>query len=308
MTIGFRTIKTAVGVSIAILIAQSLHLSSYTSAGILALLCIQKTRKQSFTAVWERLLACLAGMAMSGFMFHFFGRHPLIFILLYMLFIPVCVRFKIQGGIASSSVIIMHIYMNGALNTSFVLNELAIIAIGLGVALIVNLYMPGIDKQISQYKEEIHANMSAILGQFAKYLVEGYGLWDGKELLTLAKLLDKGKNLAILEVENNMMRKDNPFLYYFEQKQRQYQILERMLTLVSMLDTTLEQGVRIGRLIDELGRDLQAGQDLASYHEKLRAIREYHKQLPLPVTRAEFENRANLFSLANELEKFIETM
>ncbi len=225
-----------------------------------------------------------------------------------MLFIPVCVRFKIQGGIASSSVIIMHIYMNGALNTSFVLNELAIIAIGLGVALIVNLYMPGIDKQISQYKEEIHANMSAILGQFAKYLVEGYGLWDGKELLTLAKLLDKGKNLAILEVENNMMRKDNPFLYYFEQKQRQYQILERMLTLVSMLDTTLEQGVRIGRLIDELGRDLQAGQDLASYHEKLRAIREYHKQLPLPVTRAEFENRANLFSLANELEKFIETM
>lgn len=245
---------------------------------------------------------------MSGFMFHFFGRHPLIFILLYMLFIPVCVRFKIQGGIASSSVIIMHIYMNGALNTSFVLNELAIIAIGLGVALIVNLYMPGIDKQISQYKEEIHANMSAILGQFAKYLVEGYGLWDGKELLTLAKLLDKGKNLAILEVENNMMRKDNPFLYYFEQKQRQYQILERMLTLVSMLDTTLEQGVRIGRLIDELGRDLQAGQDLASYHEKLRAIREYHKQLPLPVTRAEFENRANLFSLANELEKFIETM
>ncbi len=52
MTIGFRTIKTAVGVSIAILIAQSLHLSSYTSAGILALLCIQKNKK---TVVHSRL-------------------------------------------------------------------------------------------------------------------------------------------------------------------------------------------------------------------------------------------------------------
>jgi uncharacterized membrane protein YgaE (UPF0421/DUF939 family) len=308
MTIGFRTLKTAIGVSMAIWLAQAFSLTFYASAGILTLLCIQKTRKQSLAAIWERFLACLVGIALSGAMFHYFGHHPLIFIPMYMIFIPICVKLKLQGGIASSSVIIMHIFMNGSLDLPFLLNELGIILIGLGVALIVNVYMPGIDKQIHQYKDEINRHMSIILCQFSRYLMEGYALWDGKEMLILSKQLEQAKNLAILEVENNMTHRENPFYFYFEKKQRQYQILERMLSLVSRVDTTLEQGVRIGRLIDELGRDLQVGIDMTDYQDKLKAIREYHKQLPLPSTRAEFENRATLFALANELETFIDGM
>ncbi|MNP45932.1 hypothetical protein D3C76_1398970 [compost metagenome] len=42
--------------------------------------------------------------------------------------------------------------------------------------------------------------------------------------------------------------------------------------------------------------------------DKLRTIREYHKLLPMPVTRDEFENRASLYAVANELERFIETL
>lgn len=57
MRIGFRTIKTAIGVSISILLAQALQLEYYTAAGILTLLCIQKSRKQSTQAVISRFFS-----------------------------------------------------------------------------------------------------------------------------------------------------------------------------------------------------------------------------------------------------------
>jgi uncharacterized membrane protein YgaE (UPF0421/DUF939 family) len=307
MKIGFRTLKTAVGVSISTAIAHALQLDFFTSSGILTLLCIQKTRKESLASTLQRLFACLLGLGSSSILFTVIGYSPLAILLLYLAFIPLCVRFKIQGGIASSSVIIMHTYVSGvgAVGLPFLLNELGIIAIGLGVALVVNVYMPGIDKRVQFYKEEINRNLSIVLDEYAKYMKDGYGLWDGKEMLVLSDLLEKARDLAIQEVENNLTRKQNSFYQYFELKQQQFQILERMLPMVSRMDIQLEQGVRLGEFIEEVSVGLQAPKGLRSYEEKLREIREYHKLLPMPATRAEFENRAILYGLANELENFI---
>jgi len=308
MRIGFRTLKTAVGVSLSIAIAFAIGLEFYTSSGILTLLCIQKTRRESLAAVLERLYACLIGLAMSGALFWAAGYHPLTIFLLYLLFIPLTVRLRIQGGIASSSVIMMHTYVHGTFDLAFALNELAIVAIGLGVALAVNVYMPGIDKQVQRYKEQIDRYMAIVLVEFAKYMKDGYGLWDGREMLELADVLKKARNLAILEVENNLTRKSNPFYHYFDRKQQQYQILERMLPMVSRLEIRLEQGIRIGELLEEMSDSLLRGAsgEFARHERKLRDIREYHKSLPMPETRAEFENRAILYGLANELENFIQ--
>ena len=47
-SIGYRTIKTAVGTAIAIFIAQQFGLDNFASAGILTILCIQVTKKRIF--------------------------------------------------------------------------------------------------------------------------------------------------------------------------------------------------------------------------------------------------------------------
>lgn len=304
--IGFRTVKTAVGVCAAVLLAEGLQLTYATSAGILTLLCIQKTRKQSLTATLERLFACLLALILAMLFFSLFGYHPLVMVPLILVLIPLCVRLRLQGGIASSSVMIMHAYSNGAITIPFLLNELALLVIGLGAALLVNLYMPGLDRQISAYKEEVNRYMAIVLREFAKYLKEGYSLWDGRELIQLGELLAQAKPVAVQEVENNLLgRKEDSFLSYFEAKQQQLTILERMLPFVSRMDAQLEQGIRIGQFMEELSEHLDGPLDRQAWLERLRQIREYHKQLPMPQTRAEFENRANLFGLANELELFL---
>lgn len=308
MRIGFRTIKTAIGVSISILLAQALQLEYYTAAGILTLLCIQKSRKQSTQAVISRFFACIAGLLFSSLLFEVIGYQPYSFLVLLLLFIPFCVRFRIQEGIASSSVIVMHVYMHGKIEPSFYWNEIQVMLVGLGVGLLINWYMPSIDKELNRYKEEVDQLISKILNEMASYLKEGYTLWDGKELLLLSDTLQKAKRLAILDAENNLLRKENSYQAYFEHKQRQYDILERMLPSISRITVQMEQGIRIGDFVQELSHHLNNRSQTAYFREKLRDIRDYHKHLPLPESRNEFENRASLYTVANELERFINTI
>ena len=160
MKIGFRTLKTALGVSISILIAQLLHLDNYTAAGILTLLCIQRSRKQSAKAVSSRLIACMMSLFLSSALFELIGYHPYAFLVLMLIFIPLCVRLNVKEGIASSSVIVMHVYISCQTAGLFFLHEIFVIMIGLGVALLVNWYMPSIDKDLKQMKDTIDSKLA----------------------------------------------------------------------------------------------------------------------------------------------------
>lgn len=308
MKIGFRTLKTALGVSISVFIAQSLQLQYFTAAGILTLLCIQKSRKQSVKAALSRLFACVLSLFLSSVLFEVIGYQAYSFLVLLLFFIPLCVKLKIHEGIASSSVIVMHVYMHGRWEPAFFLNEIGVILIGLGVALAINWYMPSIDKTLTRYKDQVDGLIAAILKEIALYLKEGKTAWDGKELILLGDVLSKAGNLATLDAENYVQRKESSYRHYFTLKRRQYEILERMLPAVSGISIQMEQGQRIGELVEEMNAHMSGGIPAPHLGEKLKSIREYHKLLPLPVTRDEFENRASLYAVANELERFIQSL
>lgn len=291
-----------------VLLAQSLRLEYFTAAGILTLLCIQKSRRQSAKAAISRLCACICSLFCSALFFQIIGYYPYTFLVYLLLFIPLCVKLRIQEGIASSSVIVMHVYMHKSVEPAFFLNEILVILIGLGVALMVNWYMPSIDKELIRYRNEVDGLIDKILDEMAKYLKEGCTLWDGKELLLLPEILEKGRTLARLDAENKLSGKEHSFAQYFDTKRKQVEILEWMLPSISRISLQMEQGARIGDFIEEMKAGLAAKGDKTELFGKLRSIREYHKLLPLPESRDEFENRACLYAVANELERFIKTV
>lgn len=308
MRIGFRTIKTAVGVSLAILIAQVFDLQYFTSAGILTLLCIQKSRKQSWQSALSRFIACMLGLASASIIFNLIGYYALNFLLLLLLFIPLCVKLRIQEGISTSSVIMMHVYLSSPLTLSFVFNELLIILIGIGVALIVNSYMPSIDKKLQQYRIDIDRLICTILDEMALYLKDGATDWDGQELLTLSDTIKQAKLMAVLDVENNWLKKDVSYFEEFEKKQQLYDLLDRMLPTISQISVQLEQGARIGDFMLQLSKHIQKPTHTVPFFEELQRIREYHRSLPMPETRAEFENRALLYVATIELERLVNVL
>ncbi|PKR78931.1 hypothetical protein CEY16_04030 [Halalkalibacillus sediminis] len=303
--IGPRTIKTAIGAPISIFIAQLLQLDQFISAAILTILCIQVTRRRSILSAWYRFYASLIAIIVSGLVFEFVGYFPLAVGLVLLLFIPITVQLKITEGVITSSVIILHIYGAEAMSASLVLNEILLLTIGLGVALLLNLYMPSLDSDLEKIQSDIEENFSAVLREIARYLKTGDYNWSGEEITTTAQLIDRANDLASRDVENHLLRNHHPFYHYFHMRQKQFEILERMLPLISRINASKEEYLYIGKLFEHLADHVHPGNTAIKYLEELRGIREKFNHEELPKTQQEFEERANLYLLLNEIEQYL---
>ncbi|AGX05419.1 MULTISPECIES: aromatic acid exporter family protein [Bacillus] len=303
--IGYRTIKTAAGTAVSIIIAQMLGLNNFVSAGILTILCIQVTKKRSLTASWARFLACLLSMVFSTVFFEGIAYHPAVIGLLLLFFIPTAVMLKASEGVVSSSVITLHIYSAGEVTGSLLLNELGIITVGIGVALLANLYMPSLDRKLEKYQLQIEDNFKRIFDEIITYLRTNESDWDGREITGTERLISEAKTLAFRDVENHFLRNENSYYHYFKMREKQFEIIERVLPTVTSIGLTVEQGEIVADFIEELSNNIHPGNTAIVYLEKLLRMKLSFEESDLPRTREEFEARAALLHFVKEMEQYL---
>lgn len=305
LKIGYRTIKTAIGTALAIYIAQLLNIQFFVSAGILTILCIKPTKKRSFQSAWQRFAACLIGLGYAAFFFEVFGYHPFSLALLLLFFIPTTVQLKIKEGIITSSVIILHVYTIGDFSLAIFINEILLIIVGIGVALLMNLYMPSREKTLQTKQEELEALFQRILREFAVFLRDGESHWDGNEMLEASRLIKGAKDDALKNIENKMMREEDEYYRYFKMREKQFEIIERVLPIVSMIDGTYIQGERIAAFLEGISEGIHSGNTAKIYLTELEQMKKAFKDSPLPKDRQEFETRSLLFYFLQEMEQYL---
>ncbi|CAG9610832.1 hypothetical protein BACCIP111899_00004 [Bacillus rhizoplanae] len=303
--IGYRTVKTAAGTALAVWIAQLFHLEFYSTAGILVILCVQNTKRKSLEVSIHRFLACLLSMVFAFFIFESIGYTPLAIGLLLLLFIPTAVMLKIQEGIVTSSVIVMHLFSLQKITWLIVGNEIAILTIGISVALLINLYMPSVERELKEYQQKVESNFKTILFEMAVYLRNRDSLWNGKELIETEELLEKAKDLSFKKLENQFMREDDYYYRYFQMRQQQYDILERIMPLVASLSWSYEQARMVADVIENVGNAIRPESTGVISLRQLQEMREIFREMPLPETREEFEMRAKLVQLVYEIEQYL---
>lgn len=304
--IGYRTMKTAVGTAIAILIAQQLGLQNFASAGILTILCIQVTKRRSLRTAWDRFLACVLAMPFSALFFEGIAYHPLTIGLMLVFFIPTIVMLKAKDGVVTSSVIILHIYAAHHISMAIFLNELGVIVTGIGVALLINLYMPSVDTKMEQYQKDIEKNFQKIFFEMISYLRKGESDWGGEEITATAKLLDEAKKIAFRDVENRFSGEETIYYQYFLMREQQFEIIERVLQIVTSITSTVKQGKMIADFLQELSENIHPGNTAYIYIKKLMDMKKEFEEMELPKTREEFEARAALLQLVIEMEKYLQ--
>lgn len=305
MKIGYRTIKTAVGVPIAIFIAQLIGLSNFTSPAILTILCIKPSRKKSFVSAWHRFAACVIGMALSFFLFEFMSYNPLVVGLLLIIFIPITVFLNITQGIVTSSVIIMNLYRQGHINISSIGEQFMIIIIGIGIALFLNLYMPSLEHKLLEYQEDLEKRIQKILFEISVYIRDHNTLWNGKELLEAAEILDKAEHLVATDKENHLLRSEHTYYEYFTMRRKQLDLLRSMIPLVSKIDHVNLISDKIAIFFEELSDAVKPENTATVFLDQLNELRDIFRAGELPTTREEFEARANLFRLLHEIEAYL---
>ncbi|MDR7072656.1 aromatic acid exporter family protein [Fictibacillus barbaricus] len=304
-TIGYRTLKTAIGAGLAIALAQWLKLDFYTSAGILTILCIKITKKRSVISSWERFAACLLGILFASLIFSVIGYHFFTLTILLTLFIPTLVAFNLKEGIITSSVIILHLYMVETLSWPIVLNEVGIIVIGIGMGLIMNLYMPSMEKTLLTMQQDLEIKYKKIFQEFHLYLSHDVHEWDGKEITEVADLISHAKSLAFRDVENHFLRYENQYYHYFKMREKQFEIIQRMLPNISSIDKTYLQGEKLGAFFERLGAAVHPGNTAAYFLEELNNMRQEFREMHLPKDRLEFETRSKLYQLLQDIEEYL---
>ena len=305
LKIGYRTIKTAIGAAAAISIAQFFGLNSFASAGIITILCVQNSKKKSLHAAYSRFFACILAIVFSFILFETIAYNPVVIGLLLLVFIPVTVRFKVSEGIVTSSVIILHLYTSKNITLEIIFNEIALIFIGIGVALLVNFYMPSLDAKLKQYQVEIEENFRTIFQEMISYLRTNESRWVGKEIIETARLLEEAKSIAFRDVQNHFLRTQNYYYHYFKTREKQFEIIERILPMVTSIDLLVEQRYMIADFLEELTEAIHLGNTAQVYLIRLRDLQEQFKEEPLPKSREEFEARAQLFRLLKEMEQYL---
>jgi uncharacterized membrane protein YgaE (UPF0421/DUF939 family) len=244
-------------------------------------------------------------MPFSAVFFEGIAYHPIVIGMMLFFFIPTIVMLKAKDGVVTSSVIILHIYMAQKISMEIFLNELGVIVTGIGVALLINLYMPSVDKKLRDYQWRIEGNFKIIFCEMVRYLRTGDSNWDGKEITESARLIDEAKALAMLDVENHFLREENIYFHYFKMREKQFEIIERVLPIVTSITRTVKQGKMVAAFLEELSEKIHPGNTAHIYIEKLREMKKEFEEMELPKTREEFETRAALLQLVNEMNDYL---
>jgi len=279
-----------------------------TFAGIIVIMCIEKTKKKTLITMKDKFFASLLSLIIGALFFEVLGYNPIVFSLFILLFVPILVRTHIQAGFVTSMVVVLHVYTVKDATWALFLNELYIIFIGMGIALLVNSFMPNFKRDIENFKKEIEQKFEFILFEFSAHLRDSLRNWDGKEILEVEDLINQSKNIAIQDVENRLLRKRNIDYYYLEMREDQLELLKHMMKIIAIFSSSsldVKQKEMFADFLENLSRNVHSGNTTDISLNELEELSALIREMELPKTREEFEIRANLFYLIFEMKNYL---
>lgn len=143
ISLGMRTIKTAVAIYFSLVLAKQLNLSSGALAGVTAVVCMQPSLISSLKTIKNRVLATVIGSFIAVLITHYFGSYEYSVSIASILTILICLRFNWQDSIPLALITLILIadssqgeYLHA------VQDRLIAIFIGLTVAFLLNFVFP----------------------------------------------------------------------------------------------------------------------------------------------------------------------
>ena len=302
----FKVIKLSLGSSLAIFIAWLLNLEYSMVAGVIVLLTVKNTKKETLKGAIGKVYGFLLCTIFSYLCFYILGYHLTSFSIFIFIIIFLCFLLKIQDVIAMCVVISSHYFLQGEISATWILNEVGLFVIGAGIGVIINMYIPTNIHKIYEVQKKLQEEVSIVLIDIAALILNpkkenSYY----KDLHTLNSLIDSSISESYANINNSLLSDTRFFLDHIEIVKRQRDILENLYSHISQLSYAPPQAHIISAFIHKIGHTAFEAETGNILLEELNTLMLNMKNQPLPINRMEFENRAILFSCLNELKQFL---
>ncbi|SFR84154.1 aromatic acid exporter family protein [Anaeromicropila populeti] len=302
----FKFLKIAVGATLSILIAYKCNLIFAPSAGIITLLTIQDTKKETIYLVLKRMGAFLIMLFLCSIIFYVFGYQGVSFGIFIFLFILICDVLNVQDAIAMNAVLATHFLAQGNMKASLIQNEVGLLLVGAGMGVILNLYNPRNIKDIRRSQMEIETAFKAILDRMAFYVLQvDKGNYTDDCFIPLERLIHTATKKAFENMNNHFFADTKYFIEYMEMRKKQVDILKNIYQHILMLSGVPLQAEGIALLLKHIAESLHESNNAAALLDELAKLKAFYKQDELPKSRMEFESRAVLFQILADLEQFL---
>ena len=298
--------KVIVSAFVALLVAQALNLTTPSAAAIIAILSVMDTKKVSLAATGQRLAAAVLALVIGMGIFAVFGFDVMSFGLYLLCYIPLAYLLKVDIGVAPSTVLVIHLWTQQQLTFSLFVNELLLVTIGAGVAILLNWYMPSYRQEIERVREEIEDKMREVLLKMSGFLTIGNGRNDGEVLQLLKEKLSEAREYVRLEEENHLTKEVTYDYQYFEMRRDQSKLLEIMATNLNEFRWDGEEMTILSEMFKQTAQQLAEQNTASQLIDDIEALLEQFRERPLPQTRREFERRAQLYQLLRDLKRFVQ--
>ena len=298
--------KVIVSAFVALLVAQALNLTTPSAAAIIAILSVMDTKKVSLAATGQRLAAAVLALVIGMGIFAIFGFDVISFGLYLLCYIPLAYLLKVDIGVAPSTVLVIHLWTQQQLTFSLFVNELLLVTIGAGVAILLNWYMPSYRQEIEHVREEIEDKMREVLLKMSGFLTIGNGKNDGEVLQLLKEKLSEAREYVRLEAENHLTKEVTYDYQYFEMRRDQSKLLEIMAANLNEFRWDGEEMAILSEMFKQTAQQLAEQNTASQLIDEIEDLLEQFRERPLPQTRREFEKRAQLYQLLRDLKRFVQ--
>ena len=296
----------SISATIALILANLLKLQFSTVASVIAILSIQDTRKKALIVGKNRVVACIIAIVLSVLIYKLLGQNSLTFALFLLLFIPITSKFKISEGMVPAVVLSTHLLVANEITLYWVINELLIMIIGVGIASIANLFMPSLHHQFNEDKEYIEKSYRIILSKMSKSLLSYTADIDEEIIINdIEKRLNGSIDRAYKIANNNLLKSDSYYVDYMNMRKNQFDIIKKLRSHFEKFYMSFEQTHMISKFTKNVADQVKDTNDCKELLKELEKIKQDFKQMALPKTREEFENRAQLLQFLNDMEDLL---
>ena len=300
--------KIGIGASVAIYIAQLLHLEYATSAGIITLLTVVTTKWETFKLSFLRLLTYAISVSVCWLIFHLVPNMWIEYGLFLFVIVFLGEWMGWRSTLSVNAVIGTHFLTTQNFTFQFLVNELLLVVIGIVIAIVLNLVHINSTHEsgIIKCMRHVEHQMKQILTELSGYLLRqssGDGVWE--DLLKLEKELDEYVELACEYQNNTFQSHPEYYINYFEMRMKQCGALHNLHSEMRRMREMPKQASIVAEFMIEISKHVTEMNNPQKQIDEMENILEQLRNEPLPETHEEFENRAELYHVLLDMEEFL---
>ena len=301
-------VKIGLGSSIAIYIAQTLHLEYAVSAGTVTLLTLMTSKWETIRLSIARLVTVIATLLMVWIIFPHINSMWIAYGLLLTLVVFIAESFGWRTTISVNAVAAAHLLTNQDFSAAAIWNEFLLVLIGVILAMILNLFHANYShkRKIISDMRDTEIGLQSLLKNLAAYLSGNeteHDVWE--DIRALEDRIKSYIKSASEYQENTFQSHPEYYIFYFEMRYEQCRVLHNLNNEMVKIRSMPKQAVVIAEYLLYLAEYVIEINHPTPQITRLNEIFEEMRKGGPPKSSDEFEDRALMYHILMDIQDFL---